>query len=202
MDAVTAYADSFVARAEKYTPRNGALAEQIDRNNGTPLSARDLTWSYAAFITMAERRAGQYPQSWYTREADPLPAPSNCTVSSYSGTYIPAVAAGAPNTTNECQINILMNVNATTYYGENIYIVGNTTELGDWDVNKALPLNPGGYSDQRPLWTLDTYFEAGEDVDFKFVRQEDCGQPWIYERNNRTIGVGPCGTAAGVFELA
>ena len=58
MNAVTAYADSFVEIAQKYTPADGSLAEQFDRNTGAPLSAEDLTWSYAAFVTMAERRAG------------------------------------------------------------------------------------------------------------------------------------------------
>lgn len=63
MRRVTTYADSFVAQAQKYIPADGALAEQYSGNDGTPLSARDLTWSYAAFVSMAERRAGQYPLS-------------------------------------------------------------------------------------------------------------------------------------------
>lgn len=201
MEAVTAYADSFVTIAEKYTPADGSLSEQIDKSTGVPLSARDLTWSYATFITMASRRAGQYPRTWGTRQADPLPSP-NCTVPSYTGTYIPAVAAGAPNSTIGCPINVLFNLNATTYYGENIYITGNTTELGNWDLGKALPLNARGYTEERPLWSLDTYFEAGEGVDYKFVRQEDCNQPWIYEDQNRTVAIGPCVSTMGGIEIA
>lgn len=202
MQAVTAYADSFLAIAEKYTPIDGSLSEQIDKTTGLPLSARDLTWSYAAFITMSQRRLGQYPRTWGTRQAGPLPSPSNCTVPSYTGTYAAATAAGAPNSTIGCSVNILFNLNATTYYGENIYITGNTTELGGWDLGEALPLNAGGYTQERPLWSLDAFFEAGEGVDYKFVRQEDCGQAWVYESLNRTLGVGVCGSADEVVEVA
>lgn len=56
VEKVTAYADDFVAVVQKYTPSDGSLAEQFNRNTGAPLSAKDLTWSYAAFLTAVERR--------------------------------------------------------------------------------------------------------------------------------------------------
>ena len=43
--------DLFVARVRLHTPANGALAEQFSRENGYAKSARDLTWSYASFLT-------------------------------------------------------------------------------------------------------------------------------------------------------
>lgn len=49
---------------QKYTPSNGALAEQYNRADGTPLSAVDLTWSYAAFLTAYNARANVLPASW------------------------------------------------------------------------------------------------------------------------------------------
>ncbi|EHL00123.1 putative Glucoamylase P [Glarea lozoyensis 74030] len=170
MRAVLAYADSFVAVAEKYTPASGALAEQFNRDTGVPLSARDLTWSYAAFVTMAERRAGQYPRSWNTRQAAAPPA--TCSASSTPGVYAPATAAGAPNVTIACQINVIFNVNASTYFGENVYIVGNTTELGEWNadvLNTALALSAGGYSAERPLWSVNTFLPAGESISYKLA---------------------------------
>ena len=149
MRRITAYADSFAEQAQKYTPADGSLAEQYNRENGTPLSARDLTWSYAAFVSMAERRAGEYPPSksryqtqatpsvcllltctcvgWETRRAAPLPA--TCSAGSTLGVYEPATAAGAPNVTTGCQINVVFDVNATTYFGENIYVSSSSSHI-------------------------------------------------------------------------
>ncbi len=193
MSSVTAYADSFVEVAEKYIPRNGSLSEQYNRDTGTPLSAYDLTWSYAAFVTMSQRRSGQYPTSWGSRLASPLP--KSCAATSQPGVYTPATAAGAPNVTSLCQVNIVFDANATTYYGENVYVVGNTPELGAWDVNNALPMGAGEYTSSRPLWTVSAYLDAGETVHYKYVRQENCNQPYIYETINRTLTVPNCGGA-------
>ncbi|ETS75535.1 Glucoamylase P [Pestalotiopsis fici W106-1] len=94
LSAVTAYADSFVAVVQQYTPSDGSLAEQFGRDQpASPLSATDLTWSYAAFVTMAQRRAGQYPAGW--EGASPAEVPDTCSSSSTPGTYAPAPIASA-----------------------------------------------------------------------------------------------------------
>jgi len=193
MTAVTAYADSFVAIAEKYTPSNGSLAEQFNRDTGVPLSANDLTWSYAAFVTLSQRRAGQYPASWGSRNA--ASPPETCAGTSTPGSYVPATAAGAPNVTSTCQVNVVFDVNATTYYGENLYVIGNTDDLGALYIDNSIPMGAGGYTEERPLWSVSAYLNAGETVSYKYVRQEDCGQPYIYETVNRTLTVPPCGSA-------
>lgn len=43
--AVKAYADGFISVNQKYIGEHGGLAEQFSRFNGTPVSAKDLTWS-------------------------------------------------------------------------------------------------------------------------------------------------------------
>lgn len=48
--------DQFIARVRRHTPADGGLSEQFSRQNGSPLSARDLTWSYASFLTAIEAR--------------------------------------------------------------------------------------------------------------------------------------------------
>lgn len=45
VQAVKAYADGFLEINQKYTPADGSLSEQYDRNTGMPTSANDLTWS-------------------------------------------------------------------------------------------------------------------------------------------------------------
>jgi glucoamylase len=191
LSAATTYADSFVAVAQNHTPSNGSLSEQFLKTPpGTPLSASALTWSFASFVTMAERRAGQYPPSWVPTSL-PQP-PSTCQPGSTKGVYAPATAAGAPNVTVSCTSTVLFEVNATTYYGENIYLLGNSSDLGAWDVDNALPMLASNYTAERPLWYLATPLEAGETVSYVYVRQENCGQPWIYESVNRTLTVPAC----------
>ena len=83
--AVKGYADGFVSIVQNYTPSNGSLAEQFSRDNGTPLSAGDLTWSYAAFLTAEDRRSGTVPSSWGSSTANQVP--SQCSGSSATGSY-------------------------------------------------------------------------------------------------------------------
>jgi glucoamylase len=92
--AVRNYADGFVAIAQKYTPENGALAEQFSRENGTAVSARDLTWSYASFLTMEFARNNTLPQSWGEGEANEVP--SSCEASGADGTYAKPTATSFP----------------------------------------------------------------------------------------------------------
>jgi glucoamylase len=50
--------DAYLRTVQAYTPQSGDLSEQFDQNSGQPASARQLAWSYAAFITcIAARRA-------------------------------------------------------------------------------------------------------------------------------------------------
>jgi glucoamylase len=48
--------DAYMQTVRDLTPPDGRLSEQVDRATGAPISARDLTWSYAAFIAAARLR--------------------------------------------------------------------------------------------------------------------------------------------------
>lgn len=73
--AIREYADGFIAVAAKYTPSDGALAEQYHRDTGIPLSAKDLTWSYAALLTLSAARSGFVQDTWGAGE---LSLPDTC----------------------------------------------------------------------------------------------------------------------------
>ncbi|KAK1447816.1 glycosyl hydrolase family 15 [Colletotrichum melonis] len=192
--AVNAYADSFVEIAQKYTPADGALAEQFNKTTGSPTSARDLTWSYAAFITMAERRAGQYPPSWVPEAASEVPA--TCAASTTTGVYVPATAAGAPDVTGSCTVPVTFLVNATTYYGEGLSLLGNIAELGVWNVDNGQPMSASGYTAERPLWSVDVELPGGSNVSYVYVRKQSCG--FLYEERNRTLTVPACNSTQKV----
>ncbi|KAE8323689.1 Six-hairpin glycosidase-like protein [Aspergillus sergii] len=83
--AVKTYADGFISVIQEYTPDGGALAEQYSRDQGTPVSASDLTWSYAAFLSAVGRRNGTVPASWGSSTANAVP--SQCSGGTVSGSY-------------------------------------------------------------------------------------------------------------------
>lgn len=93
-NAVLTYADGYVNLVATYAQTNGSLSEQYSRANGTPLSAYDLTWSYAALLTAAARRAGVVPYSWGEPSASAVPA--LCSATSAIGTYSAAPTSAFP----------------------------------------------------------------------------------------------------------
>jgi glucoamylase len=94
--AIKTFADGFVEIAANYTPSNGGLAEQYDKSTGAPLSAADLTWSYASVLTAGASRAGVKPASWGAKDLTP---PAKC---------VPNIGP---------QASITFNVHATTQFG-------------------------------------------------------------------------------------
>lgn len=57
ISALNGWGDAFMRTIKYYTPSDGHLSEEIDRDNGTPVGAADLTWSYASVLTAALARA-------------------------------------------------------------------------------------------------------------------------------------------------
>lgn len=91
--AVKKYADGFIAVVEKNTPADGHLAEQFSKTDGAPLSAPDLTWSYASFLSATMRRDGIMPQPWGEEMA---PLPDECVGKTFEGVYASATATVFP----------------------------------------------------------------------------------------------------------
>jgi glucoamylase len=53
-----AHGDAFLETVRAFTPASGALSEQFDQTTGEQTSAKELAWSYAAFIScIAARRS-------------------------------------------------------------------------------------------------------------------------------------------------
>lgn len=174
--AVQEYADGYMAIVQKYTPSNGALAEQFDKSTGTPLSAVDLTWSYAAFLTATERRAGAVAPSW--GESSNNVPPQVCTAS-------PA-----------CNSKVTFNVKVTTVPGENVLVVGQLTQLGNWDPNAAKPLSASQYTDSNPLWFGSVDLPASTAFDYKYIKQSSTGAiTWESDPNRRFTTSSGCGTS-------
>ena len=177
--AVKTYADGYVAIVQKYTPFNGGLAEQFDKTSGTPLSAVDLTWSYAAFLTAAERRAAVVPPTW--GEPANNVAPGTCT--------------GTP----ACNARTTFNVKATTVYGENVFVTGQLTQLGNWSPAAAKALSATKYTSANPLWSTTIDLPAGTVFEYKYIRKNSAGAvTWESDPNNRFTTSAGCGSSATI----
>ena len=48
--------DAFLETVRRFTPENGLMSEQFDQTTGTQTSAKDLAWSYAAFLSCVHAR--------------------------------------------------------------------------------------------------------------------------------------------------
>ncbi|MGW6917642.1 carbohydrate-binding module family 20 domain-containing protein [Kitasatospora sp. NPDC054939] len=83
-------------------------------------------------------------------------------------------------------------VNATTSWGENVYVVGSTAALGGWDPAKALPLSSAAY----PVWKLDVTMTAGTAFAYKYLRKNGSGAVTWESGANRTATVPASGKVA------
>ncbi|MDX3764203.1 MULTISPECIES: carbohydrate-binding module family 20 domain-containing protein [unclassified Streptomyces] len=76
-------------------------------------------------------------------------------------------------------------VNATTQLGQNIYVVGNQSALGNWNTDSALKLDPATY----PVWKLDVRMPAGTSFEYKYIRKDASGAVTWESGANRTAAV-------------
>lgn len=67
--------------------------------------------------------------------------------------------------------------NASTEYGQSIYLVGNCLELGNWDVSKAVGpfYNATETIAAYPDWFFDVSVPKGFDLEYKFIKKDAAG---------------------------
>lgn len=65
VSSLNGWGDAFMRTIMYYTPEDGHLTEEINRNTGKPQGAADLTWSYASVLTAAFTRASLRGQTAY-----------------------------------------------------------------------------------------------------------------------------------------
>jgi glucoamylase len=212
-NAVKTYADGYMSIVATYAQSNGSLSEQFSRSDGSPLSAYDLTWSYAAFLTAAARRAGVVPYSWGEPTASSLPA--TCSSTSAIGTYSTAstgtwplnqtpTSGSYPSTTaSSCStatsVAVTFDETVTTTYGETIKIAGDQASLGNWDTSDAYALSSSRYTSSNPLWEGTVSFPAGTVIQYKYINVASNGDvTWEADPNHTYTVPATCVTAVTV----
>jgi glucoamylase len=219
-NAVKTYADGYVNIIATYAQSNGSLSEQFSRSNGAPLSAYDLTWSYAAFLTAAARRAGIVPYTWGEPTASSVPAV--CSSTSAIGTYSTASTgswppnqtptsggSGTPTTTttssSSCatatSVAVTFDEIVTTVVGQTIKIAGDVAALGSWDTSNAVALSAGDYTSSKHLWDGTISFPAGTVIQYKYINVASNGDvTWEADPNHTFTVPATCATAVTVSD--
>ncbi|KAH8986654.1 glycoside hydrolase [Lactarius hatsudake] len=96
--------------------------------------------------------------------------------------HVGALGNGTSTPKTAQQVPVLFHTNVTTTYGENVFVVGNMPQLGNWDPSNAIPLDPTNY----PMWAATTYLPSNTTFQFKFIRKVSNGTVvWASDPNNQ-----------------
>lgn len=221
ISAVKTYADGYVSIVQSHAMTNGSLSEQFDKASGAELSARDLTWSYAALLTANMRRNGIVPPSWGAASANSIP--SSCSTGSATGTYSTPTGTSWPSTltsgtggttttsvskttttsttsTTSCatptSVAVTFDEIAKTSYGENVFISGSISQLGSWDTSKAVALSASQYTSSNNLWFVTVNLPPGTTFQYKYIRKESDGSiVWESDPNRSYTVPSGCGVS-------
>jgi glucoamylase len=134
ISSIQVFADGFLEIHAKYTPEDGSLSEQFSKSDGSPTSATDLTWSYAAALTAFNARSRNAAVEWGARG---LTVPSGTCKPNLGGDN----GLGVP-------VTFVVN-NAETVEGQSVYITGSVDTLKSWSPTDALLMVPSDY----PTWS-------------------------------------------------
>ncbi|KAI9927283.1 hypothetical protein MW887_003670 [Aspergillus wentii] len=230
VDAVKQYADGFVGIVEQYASSNGSMSEQYSKSDGSQLSARDLTWSYAALLTANMRRNSVVPAPW--GETSATSVPSSCIATSATGTYSSVATSSWPSTltsgsgatttritttetpatattttsttstscTTPTSVAVTFDLTAPTTYGQNIKLSGSIDQLGSWDTSDAIALSADKYTSSNPLWYVTVNLPAGAKFEYKYVRVDGDSVAWESDPNRSYTVPAGCGTSTAVEE--
>lgn len=95
-----------------------------------------------------------------------------------------------------CNVTVTFHVNASTFNGEEILVLGSAFTLGSGNVWNGVQLSPDDY----PVWIGIVEMSPNTTATYQYVRAEPGGS-YVYEQHNRTIAVnGTCGTVNNVYD--
>jgi alpha-amylase len=80
-------------------------------------------------------------------------------------------------------VMVTFQVEAETVFGENIFVVGNVDNLGNWDPEAAVPLSPENY----PLWQVQVELPVATSIEYKYIRLDEAGNATWESDPNRSL---------------
>ncbi|WP_169165577.1 carbohydrate-binding module family 20 domain-containing protein [Cellulomonas taurus] len=109
------------------------------------------------------------------------------TVPAYGALALHVGKTGAPGTAHGVTS---FAVNATTVWGQNVYVVGSIPALGNWTPTSGVALSSAGY----PTWTGTLTLPAGTSFEYKYIKRDGSGNVTWESGGNRTATVGANGS--------
>jgi alpha-amylase len=79
----------------------------------------------------------------------------------------------------------------TTWYGQNVYVVGSIAALGGWDTSKAVPLSSANY----PVWSATIALPPNTYLEYKYIKKDPDGTIEWESGSNRTATTPASGSA-------
>ncbi len=164
----------YLAALKAFSTPQGFISEQI-WNPSTTLPADVDTPSGWAVTTLAgdtgKITGSMEPLNWAQGEYITLLAdiaanrvidipPAVCS------RYYACILTPAPG-----QVQVNINVNASTQWGQYMYVTGNTGALGNWDTNLGIPVNSSSY----PVWKNAVNLAASSSFQYKYYRKNPDG---------------------------
>jgi alpha-glucosidase len=90
-----------------------------------------------------------------------------------------------------CKTIVTFNVNASTFFGENILVYGSALTIGNGGAaSNAAPLGANNY----PIWSAAIDMPADTEVTYQYIRAQPDGT-FVFETTNRTLTTGACDTS-------
>ncbi|KAJ5243613.1 hypothetical protein N7489_003709 [Penicillium chrysogenum] len=137
-----------------------------------------------------------------------IPA-SSVSNSGLCGSSVPSATATQTTTatttgagcTQATALPVLFKELVTTVYGQDIYISGSISQLGNWDTSQAIALSSSSYTSSNPLWQTTITLPVGTTFQYKFLKKTSGSSTVTWESDpNRsyTVPTGCTGATATV----
>lgn len=186
---------TYLSAVKAFSTPEGFIPEQVWNYSSLVTSQADGGWQT---ITPSSYTAGSptksiAPLSWamgeyinllaaiYTGSVADIPQAVclryyNCNMSAGSG-----------------EVQATINVNASTSWGQYLYVTGNTAALGNWNTDLGLPADPGSY----PTWKHRVNLPASTTIQYKYYRKNSDGSvtwEFLSGGGNRRLNAPASGT--------
>jgi alpha-amylase len=150
-----------------------------------PLAQNGATWS--ATVNLPSGTAFQYKyvtkdaNGNVTWELDPNhSASTGSTAGTLNDTWHGATSI----------VSTTFNANVTTWYGQNVYVVGSIPALGRWNTANAVALSSASY----PVWSAAISLPPNTTFEYKYIKKDPDGTIEWESGANRTAATGSAAT--------
>ncbi|KAH7107914.1 glycoside hydrolase [Auriculariales sp. MPI-PUGE-AT-0066] len=164
------------------------------------INNQDDAWS-ATFTT-------GLPAGTYCDVVAGIPSSGTCLGAAYtvssSGTITASISArnalaiftGAPGTGSggsNSTVTVNFAVNATTTFGDNIFVTGSISQLSNWSPDTSIALSSASY----PIWTASVSVPAGTAFSYKYLKKTSSGSV-VWESDPNRSATAPSSGSLGL----